>query len=889
MGRKGEYKDKTPRGPGRKAKKQKPPALPKTVAAIAESDKPISRRGKKRAAIRATKKVGLPAKVPRQVAPPKKARFVKEKEIEEDDDEFEDEEEDIEEPQDEEDSEDEVSVKKSAKKNTNVKTGKKVLDLGDDDEDVVNFGSSDDEMKDDFGADEEDSDDDEDEDEEEEMPIEKQAKKLRQKEAKDAKLAEEELQMNIRTGTENFQLPSGEELQKEALLAPDLTILQTRIRDIISVLSDFNARREEGRTRKEYLEQLQKDLCLYYGYNSYLMGCLMQIFPFRKLPTPHEGEKVLDMAAAPGGKTSHIAAIMKNTGMLFANDANPQRAKAIVGNLHRLGVTNSVICNYDGRKIPSLVKGFDRVLLDAPCSGTGVIAKDPTAKTSKDEKDILRCSHLQKELITAAIDCVDAESKTGGFIPEENEWVIDYALKKRHVQLVPTGLDFGREGFTRFREHKCFTRARDDTTNLPAQNRCFVSFLLFLLALTGTWNFGLWLMTDPAFYTEYLPDEYFNESSANYTLPSNHSAEIVSLNPTVDQTPSLSISDVQTSTKNIAIPAVAKTTSTDTAKTSTAKNTKKIEIITNTITPLASEKSGRHKLGSLLNMPSFSLLQNNITACKSAFFVILVHSAARNNHRRDAIRKTWGKNQPVLFVLGRSANEQLNAAIDLENRSHGDLIQGSFIDSYKNLTYKHIMALKWAQNYCSSVDYIVKVDDDVFVNVNLLSKYLQNLEEVDNVSSAEEKTKKNFILCDVEENAYAKRSYRSKWRLSYSEYRPYKYPAYCNGWGIIYSAGSIPRLLNQTEKVPFVWIDDVYVTGLLAEKAGIKPEQMDDKLLGEMKSLTELKKSGKLEDLAENVILGPAQLKAEEMKDLWDFVSGFKKKKSLNKPVISYY
>ncbi|KOB74009.1 putative ribosomal RNA methyltransferase NOP2 [Operophtera brumata] len=177
---------------------------------------------------------------------------------------------------------------------------------------------------------------------------------------------------------------------------------------------------------------------------------------------PQENERILDMAAAPGGKASHIAAIMKNTGALFANDANKDRTKAIVGNFHRLGVVNAVVCNYDGREFPQVIKGFDRVLLDAPCTGTGVIAKDPSVKTTKDQKDIQRCFNLQRQLLLAAIDCCNAKSSSGGYIvystcsilPEENEWVVNYALKRRNVKLVPTSLDFGTEGFTKYRQHR---------------------------------------------------------------------------------------------------------------------------------------------------------------------------------------------------------------------------------------------------------------------------------------------------------------------------------------------------------------------------------------------------------------------------------------------------
>ena len=114
----------------------------------------------------------------------------------------------------------------------------------------------------------------------------------------------------------------------------------------------------------------------------YMLQGAASLLPVMAL-APQQDERVLDLCAAPGGKASHIAAIMKNTGVLFANDANKDRIKAIVGNLHRLGVINTVVSNYDGRDFPKIMTGFDRVLCDAPCSGTGVIAKDPIVKTSK--------------------------------------------------------------------------------------------------------------------------------------------------------------------------------------------------------------------------------------------------------------------------------------------------------------------------------------------------------------------------------------------------------------------------------------------------------------------------------------------------------------------------
>lgn len=177
---------------------------------------------------------------------------------------------------------------------------------------------------------------------------------------------------------------------------------------------------------------------------------------------PRPGEKVLDLCAAPGGKTTHIGQLMKNKGIIVANELNKDRTRSIRGNVHRMGLTNVVISCFDGRLIHSHFNCFDRALVDAPCSGLGIIWKDPSVKMQRSLKDIRKNAHIQKELLLAAIDSVNSRSVTGGFIVystcsvtvEENEGVVQHALKNRSVKVIETGLPLGDNGFTKYRGKK---------------------------------------------------------------------------------------------------------------------------------------------------------------------------------------------------------------------------------------------------------------------------------------------------------------------------------------------------------------------------------------------------------------------------------------------------
>ena len=155
---------------------------------------------------------------------------------------------------------------------------------------------------------------------------------------------------------------------------------------------------------------------------------------------PRPGETVLDLCAAPGGKSTHIAARMAGDGPLVLNEPNGRRQQALLANVNRLGVLNATITDYRGEQFPLRAR-FDRVLVDAPCSAEGTLRKEPSLRAGAPKRTIARLARLQKRLIVRAYDLLRPGGvlvySTCAFAPEENESVVAHLVQARPARLTP--------------------------------------------------------------------------------------------------------------------------------------------------------------------------------------------------------------------------------------------------------------------------------------------------------------------------------------------------------------------------------------------------------------------------------------------------------------------
>ena len=168
---------------------------------------------------------------------------------------------------------------------------------------------------------------------------------------------------------------------------------------------------------------------------------------------PKKGERILDLCAAPGGKSTQIAALLDGTGLLWCNEYVPARARILTQNLERCGVRNGVVTVGDTAALPPALGGFfDAVLADVPCSGEGMFRKEPEALTEWSEDNVHLCAKRGQEILHNAAQCVRKGGRlvlsTCTFAPEENEWaVVRFLQTHPDFTLVDCGVDFGRAGF----------------------------------------------------------------------------------------------------------------------------------------------------------------------------------------------------------------------------------------------------------------------------------------------------------------------------------------------------------------------------------------------------------------------------------------------------------
>ena len=215
----------------------------------------------------------------------------------------------------------------------------------------------------------------------------------------------------------------------------------------------------------------------------------------------------------------------------------------------------------------------------------------------------------------------------------------------------------------------------------------------------------------------------------------------------------------------------------------------------------------------------FNYLQKVDDVCTDAqsqlLAVIVVCSAVENSARRDAIRGTWGSPEHlmelglrVVYILGRA--EGRDGDLLVEGQRHGDVVQADFIDSYSNLSVKSLAALHWAADYAACARFIVKTDDDTFINTHLLSHDLLGTAH------------RRFVMGHVIARAQPVRVPGTKWFTPISLYSSDVYPTYASGAAYVISGDGIRPLLRAAASSRVFWIEDVYVTGMLARVAGLQ-------------------------------------------------------------------
>jgi beta-1,3-galactosyltransferase 1 len=261
-----------------------------------------------------------------------------------------------------------------------------------------------------------------------------------------------------------------------------------------------------------------------------------------------------------------------------------------------------------------------------------------------------------------------------------------------------------------------------------------------------------------------------------------------------------------------------------------------------------SQKSNPIPDNVLLNMTDFKFLKDASHICtlsknesqQSPFLITFVHSAHSNFIKRQIIRETWASqdilsklNVKVFFLVGLSNSSVMEARIAKESDEHRDIVQGNFFDSYRNLTYKHLTGLRWVTKFCNESTFVMKADDDAFIDIFQVVKSLKRFLRAASSSGLQSSTipshhpLHDILACSLfPEGTSVKRT--GKWALSKEEYPGDSYPTYCSGIAYFMTPDVSSKLFNTAhlKGIKVMWIDDVFVTGVLPAVLGLKHKSM---------------------------------------------------------------
>ena len=232
--------------------------------------------------------------------------------------------------------------------------------------------------------------------------------------------------------------------------------------------------------------------------------------------------------------------------------------------------------------------------------------------------------------------------------------------------------------------------------------------------------------------------------------------------------------------------------------------------------------SGDNSVRPITSHP-FTYIHNVRSACskfprapgakEEPHIIVMVKSSAEHFDLRQTVRETWGNvtsydHVAVVFMLGfqKSVQEQ----VDTESNINKDVVQETFMDTYRNNTYKTIMSFNWASTYCPHANIALFADDDVYINTQMLMKFLQTTKE----------DKENMFSGIVSSFGVPYRTNTSKWYVSHNDYPFDFYPPYLAGGAIIASMPVVRKMSRLFPFVKFFPIDDVYL-GITARKLGL--------------------------------------------------------------------